>query len=226
MAMAEIYGELGQEVLAGKHRALTEEIALDLLARAEEHTQRGRHQGSQESAGLALEITTVDRTRLRAHSQLIENYSVLGDDVSLAMQKIRAEETIAVIFQEGMAAKNDGRPQQAAESLALSFEFSQDIDIKIQAHAALLRIFEELGPSQLSQDHLTTSLRDANELADIGKDERRSGQLQQSADTFELSLKLSADADFRREVHAGLVEIYTLLGQTESAEQHRIQARN
>ena len=131
-----------------------------------------------------------------------------------------------MLFREGMAARNDGQSHQAAKSLASSFEYSQDIDIKIQAHRILLQIFDELGPSDLFKNHRYQSLKAANRLLDQATRERHSGQLQQAAYTFKLILKLTSDDRLHREVHAILAEIYTISGQTNLSEHHRIQAQS
>ena len=53
------------------------------------------------------------------------------------------------LVREGINAIDTGQPQQTAAALALSFEFTDDPDLKLQAHEALTEIVDRVGSSAL-----------------------------------------------------------------------------
>ena len=235
LALAEVYGESGQAVLAGEHRALVEKIASDRLAQAQGENQRLEFTNARESFELVVELSAVDDTLIQAHYALAGIYQRMGDEASSFKRKTLVRHLAKQIFDRGFSALDQGRIQQAAADLLLSFEFinikspgemaqlfpSQDIEAVLQANEALSGIFAQIGPSTLSERHRDLALVAAHTLIETSKAQENVGQFQPAANSLESSLKLTDDPGLTRQAHGLLANIYVELGQAELAEQHR-----
>ena len=240
--LAEVYLDAGQAEAALK--ATEESIAItadsDLSAEAyffqgKAHGALGDLEKSAASLERSLELGLIEDLGLEATQLLAEAYVRLelpepaarlffnlGD---LYWSRVRREQATASVGTVPSGGSNEEGDEVPVEVV------TQSIDDLVKSAASLERSLElglpgekELRARQiLSESYLRLgdNAMAAESLFRLGEAYQDDGQLTESAQAFERSIKVATSISLASQARQALVEVYTALGRTDEAEKHR-----
>ena len=220
-ALAKIYTELGEPGTARQY-ALTLAKARFFLGAA--LRDQGRLPQAAESFKLSLAIPFSENSFGRAHKELADIYSQLGEQTLAEEHRDLAEQRAEELFESGGFSWTRNRFQLAAEELEQGLVLASDDDLRNKFHKLLSQVHTDIGQEDTASEHLARAQEIADDVFQTGLDFRDSGKPAEATETIEHSLTLLVTIESLDAARQILGDLYEGLGEPELAQKHRTQA--